>query len=65
MEGVWSHFKKGINSTYHQVSKKHLQSYVDEFTMRFNTRKYEEQDRFDLVLSSTIGKRLTYQRLIN
>src|SRR5439155_10842878 len=64
MEGVWSQFKKGVNGTYHQVSKKHLQSYVDEFTMRFNTRKYEEQDRFDLVLSSAIDKRLTYQQLI-
>ena len=64
MEGVWSQFKKGVNGTYHQVSKKHLQSYVDEFTMRFNTRKYEEQDRFDLVLSSAINKRLTYQQLI-
>lgn len=65
IENAWSHLKRGINGTYHWVSKKHVQKYVDEFTLRFNTRKCKEQERFDLVLLSSIGKRLTYQQLIN
>jgi transposase-like protein len=65
IENVWSHFKRGIYGTYHWVSKKHLHSYVDEFTLRFNTRKHEERERFDLVLASVVGQRLTYQQLIN
>jgi transposase-like protein len=65
IENFWSHLKRGINGNYHWVSKKHLPSYVDEFTFRYNTRKYEARDRFDLVLSSVVGKRLTYQQLIN
>lgn len=64
-ENFNSHLKRGVYGTYHQVSKKHLSKYIDEFTLRFNTRKYEEQDRFNLVLLSSINKRLTYQQLIS
>ena len=65
IENVWSHFKRMIYSTYHWVSKRHLPKYVDEFTFRFNTREYKEQDRFDLVLLSSVGKRLSYRELIS
>ena len=64
-ENFNSHFKRVIYGTYHQVSKKHLPKYVNEFTLRFNTRKHEEKDRFNLALFSMMGKRLTYQQLIN
>lgn len=63
IENFNSHLKRGIRGTYHWVSKKHLSGYVDEFIFRRNTRKYGEQERFDLVLSSVMGKRLTYQQL--
>jgi transposase-like protein len=65
IENVWSHLKRMVRGIYHWVSKKHLQKYADEFTLRFNTRKYSEQDRFNLALSSAVGKRLTYQQLIS
>jgi len=39
IEGVWSLFKRSIVGSYHQVSAKHLQSYVDEFEWRFNQRE--------------------------
>lgn len=64
IENFWSHLKRGIDGIYHWVSKGHLQSYVDEFTLRFNTRKFNTQARFDLVLSAVSNKRLTYQNLI-
>jgi transposase-like protein len=38
VEGVWSLFKRSIIGSYHQISAKHLQSYVDEFEWRFNQR---------------------------
>lgn len=63
IEGFWSHFKRGINGIYHWISKKYIQNYANEFTFRYNTRKYGEQERFDLVLSSAVGKCLTYQQL--
>ncbi|WNE41011.1 MAG: hypothetical protein mread185_000468 [Mycoplasmataceae bacterium] len=37
IEGFWSHLKRGIDGTYHQVSRKHAQKYTDEFTFRYIT----------------------------
>ena len=64
IENFWSHLKRGIDGIYHWVSKEHLQSYVNEFTHRFNTRSYDTQGRFDLILSAVANKKLTYQNLI-
>lgn len=64
LENFWSHLKRGIDGIYHWVSKEHLQSYIDEFTLRFNTRKFDTQSRFDLILAGVAGKRLTYEKLI-
>jgi len=30
--------KKGIGAVYHSVSKKYLQSYLDEYSYRYNRR---------------------------
>ena len=62
IESVWNHFKNPIHGTYHNnISDKYLQNYIDEFTFRFNTRKWEEQDRVDFLLSAVVGNHLTYQ----
>lgn len=63
IESAWAPFKRMIYGVYHQVSKEHLPKYVDEFTFRFNTRKHTERERFDLALSLTVGKKLTYREL--
>lgn len=64
IEGFWSHLKRGIFGVYHWVSRKHLQGYVNEFVFRYNTRLLSEYGKFNMVLSSSIGKRLKYQNLI-
>lgn len=38
IDGFWSQLKRSINGTYHAVSPKHLQSYVDEFSYRYSKR---------------------------
>lgn len=38
VEGFWSQLKRSVEGTYHFVSPKHLQSYVDEFAWRYNHR---------------------------
>lgn len=38
IEGFWSQLKRSINGTYHVVSPKYLQLYVDEFAFRYNLR---------------------------
>ncbi len=41
IEGFWSQLKRSINGTYHNVSPKHLQSYVNEFSYRYGKRNSE------------------------
>jgi transposase-like protein len=38
IEGFWSQFKRSVSGTYHSVSGRHLQSYVNEFSFRYNHR---------------------------
>ncbi len=38
IEGFWATVKRGIGGTYHSVSTKHLQSYLDEYAWRYNNR---------------------------
>ena len=38
IEGVWSLFKRSIVGAFHQISKKHLDRYIEEMEWRFNNR---------------------------
>lgn len=39
IESAWSLFKRSIVGSYHQLSAKHLDAYLDEFEWRFNNRE--------------------------
>lgn len=38
IEGFWSQLKRSLHGTYHFVSPKYLQSYLNEFSYRYNRR---------------------------
>lgn len=38
VENAWSLFKRSIVGSYHQISTKHMDAYLDEFEWRFNGR---------------------------
>lgn len=38
VEGFWGQLKRSVNGTFHQVSRRHLQAYVNEFAFRYNRR---------------------------
>jgi transposase-like protein len=63
IEGFWSHFKRTIYGTYHQVSPKHLTRYCDESAYRWNTRSQTQDERFNSALTRCNG-RLKYKDLI-
>jgi transposase-like protein len=63
IENAWTHLKRMIVGTYYKMSKRHLQSYIDEFVFRFNTRNETTSQRFNMLLSN-LECRLTYRELI-
>jgi len=64
IEGFWSLLKRGLYGIYHQVSPKHLQRYVDEYSYRYNSRKIKDGERFELSLQSIEGA-LPYKKLVH
>ncbi len=53
IEGFWSQLKRSIHGTYHQVSKKYLQQYVNEFSYRYD-RRDSETHLFQHLLSEVV-----------
>ncbi|HEX8072070.1 MAG TPA: IS1595 family transposase [Pyrinomonadaceae bacterium] len=62
MENVWSLFKRSIVGAYHQVSEKHLDRYLDEFTFRFENRNNPYLFR-DTLLRLIAAPNLEYKEL--
>ena len=50
VESFWSMLKRGYHGTYHQMSPKHLQRYVNEFSGRHNIREADTLDQMKLVV---------------
>lgn len=62
IESFWSLFNRGLVGSFHQVSRKHLARYLDEFTYRSNNR---HSDLFSLTMGDLIERpALTYRNLI-
>jgi transposase-like protein len=60
-ESFFAILKRGINGTYHAVSKKHLHRYLSEFAYRWNTRKMDDGERTATAIRKADGKRLRYK----
>ena len=64
IESAWSLFKRSIVGSYHKISSKHLDAYLDEFEWRFNNR--ENPFLFRDTLKKLIDSRnIEYKKLIN
>jgi transposase-like protein len=62
VEGFFSLLKRGINGTFHHVSREHLGRYCDEFAFRYERRKMSDGARAAQVVLGAEGKRLTYKQ---
>ena len=64
VESFWSMLKRGYVGTYHYMSEKHLQRYVNEFSGRHNVRDLDTVDQMASVAAGLVGRRLMYKNLI-
>jgi transposase-like protein/IS1 family transposase len=62
VENVWSLLKRSIVGSYHQVSRKHFDAYLDELEWRFNNRNNPYLFR-DTLLKLIKAENLPYQEL--
>jgi hypothetical protein len=61
LENFWSMMKRNLAGTYVAVEPFHLDRYLDEQMFRFNNRlNTSDADRFSMVLSQVMSRRLTY-----
>ncbi len=55
IEGFWSLVKRGIGGVYHNVSAKHLQGYLNEYSWRYNHRN-EGRIMFETLLLRAVSR---------
>ena len=56
--------KRAHTGTFHKMSPKHLDRYVQEFAGKHNIREQDTIDQMTHVAAGLIGKRLMYRALI-
>ena len=64
IESLWSMLKRAHKGTFHKMSPKHLDRYVQEFASRHNLRDEDTIDIMTSIATGMRGKRLRYRELI-
>ena len=64
IESFWSMLKRGYVGTYHKMSVKHLDRYVNEFAGRHNTRPLDTLVQMECIAQGLVGKHLRYSDLV-
>jgi transposase-like protein len=60
IENFWSLVKRSLRGTYVSVEPFHLFRYLDERVFTFNERDLTDYGRFDTLMGTIAGRRLTY-----
>ena len=64
VESFWSMLKRAHKGTFHKLSPKHLQRYVDEFAGRHNIREFDTLEQMAAITAGFGGRHLPYRVLI-
>ncbi len=58
IESFWRVLKRAYNGTFHKLSHKYLDRYVQEFAGKHNGRKLDTMDEMSQLAARMLGKRL-------
>jgi transposase-like protein len=61
IEAFFGLFKRGVMGSFHHVSKRHMNRYLNEFSFRWDLRKVSDDERTAEAIRSSEGKRLMYR----
>ena len=64
IESLWSMLKRAHKGTFHKLSPKHLDRYIQEFAGRHNLREQDTIDQLTAISDGMNGRRLRYRTLI-
>jgi transposase-like protein len=64
VESAWSLFKRSLVGSYHQISVKHMDAYLDEFEWRFNNRDNQNLFR-DTLIKLLTSPKMEFEKLVN
>ena len=64
VESFWSMLKRAHKGTFHKLSPKHLQRYVNEFAGKHNIRDLGTLDQMLDTVARLVGHRLLYRSLV-
>ena len=64
IESLWSMLKRAHKGTFHKLSPKHLDRYIQEFAGRHNVRDLDTAEQLVSISDGMRGKRLRYKQLI-
>ncbi|MCY4548436.1 MAG: IS1595 family transposase [Defluviicoccus sp.] len=65
IESFWAMLKRAHKGTFHKISPKHLDRYVNEFSGRHNVPDRDTVDQMAGLARGMVGKRLTYRELVS
>ena len=63
IESFWAMLKRAHKGTFHKISPKHLQRYVDEFAGRHGIRDLDTIVQMQSIVAGLLGRRLMYRDL--
>jgi transposase-like protein len=65
VEGFFGLFKRGVMGSFHHISEKHMDRYLNEFSFRWDLRKVSDSERTVEAIKASEGKRLMYKQPID
>ena len=64
IESFWASLKRAHKGTFHKISPKHLDRYVQEFAGKHNMRDMDTLAQMASVVEGLVGRRLMYTHLV-